>query len=41
MQVPWVVEFKLPKVSEPIRAQFESKLTIGRSDKSSASQTST
>lgn len=36
MQVPWVVEFKLPKVSEPIRAQFETKLVIGRSDKASA-----
>ena len=36
MQVPWVVEFKLPKVPDPIRAQFETKLVIGRSDKASA-----
>ncbi len=36
MQVPWVVEFKLPKVPDPIRAQFETKLIIGRSDKTSA-----
>ncbi len=36
MQAPWVVEFKLPKASEPIRAQFESKLIIGRADKAAS-----
>ena len=32
-QLPWVVELKASPIPQPIRAQFEKRLVIGRSDK--------